>query len=678
MRAVILRSIVVIGIGGLVLAGVLYVASTVDARPPEVLAVNLTQPLADQADRALVTTSIEIAFSEPVEADGAAAAVSLEPSVPGSVSWSGTTMIFTPDEPLEVETEYAVVIGPGVRDLAGNEMTELPRAFTFVTAGRPSLVATDPADGAEDVPVGAVIALVFSTLMDTASVESALEIEPAFEHDLRWSGETLEIVPRETLDPATDYALRLAGSATDVAGVAIGTDVSVEFRTVAPGLAVEAVVPARGSDGIAPITPIAIIFDRPIDPDSIGQDLIEISPSVAGSIDIVATPEAPASSVLRFTPTAPLPANTTFEVELLPGVRSDDGRGGMAEPVRWTFTTGTAPGTLSNQVLFLSDRSGVTNVWAMNPDGTGQHQVSAELAGIVDYAAAPNGASLVVADGRRLVFLRADGSDRQALTEAGFLDFDPAYAPDGSRIAFARADAETGEGLGLWMWEIGAGAAIRVELPRDVRADRSPAPTAGTDGADDVAAYRAPRFAPDGQALAFVDTAGWIGILELPAERLTWIEAWAAGPPAWRPDSSGVLVSLGEPSSGMSFDAPVMPLAADSGAGVGLVNRSGTRVEPAAFDAEARLAGVAPDGRIAYLDGGAALWIADRPDERGARQPDLAGARVTELAFGPAGRVAVIALEASSPGAARLERLDLETGERSRLVRGAWWVRWLP
>jgi hypothetical protein len=67
MRSVLLRSLLVIGAGGLVLAGLLYVASTVDARPPAVLEVRLTQPLADDAQRALITTSLEVVFSETVE-----------------------------------------------------------------------------------------------------------------------------------------------------------------------------------------------------------------------------------------------------------------------------------------------------------------------------------------------------------------------------------------------------------------------------------------------------------------------------------------------------------------------------------------------------------------------------------------------------------------------------------
>jgi len=51
MRSVLLRTLAVIGAGGLVLAGVLFVASTVDARPPEVDGIRLTQPSTDDRRR---------------------------------------------------------------------------------------------------------------------------------------------------------------------------------------------------------------------------------------------------------------------------------------------------------------------------------------------------------------------------------------------------------------------------------------------------------------------------------------------------------------------------------------------------------------------------------------------------------------------------------------------------
>src|SRR5688500_20337617 len=67
MRSILLRSLLVIGAGGLALAALLYVASPVDARPPAVLEIRLTQPLADDVQRALITTSLEVVCSEMVE-----------------------------------------------------------------------------------------------------------------------------------------------------------------------------------------------------------------------------------------------------------------------------------------------------------------------------------------------------------------------------------------------------------------------------------------------------------------------------------------------------------------------------------------------------------------------------------------------------------------------------------
>ena len=307
MRTVLFRSLAVIAVGGIVLAGVLFVASTIDARAPAVLEVRLTQPLADEDRVALITTSIEVAFSEPVETAGATEAVRVEPEVDGAVNWSGSTMIFTPDHPLELETTYTLTVGPGIVDLAGNEMSELPQPFEFETAGRPALAGSNPPDGDDDVPLADPIALTFTTLMDTASVEAELQVQPNFAHELRWSGELLVIVPSQPLEPGQDYEISIGADAADVAGVTLGEAISVGFRTVAPGLTALTLVPADGVDGIAPTSPIAVIFDQPIDPESVSGDLLTVVPDVAGTLEVVALPDDPADEdgagrLLRFVP----------------------------------------------------------------------------------------------------------------------------------------------------------------------------------------------------------------------------------------------------------------------------------------------------------------------------------------------------------------------------------------
>lgn len=677
MRAAVFRSLLVIGAGGLVLAGVLYIASTVDARPPQALSISVTQPVGGDAQVALITTSIEVAFSEPVMAD-AADAVVIEPAVAGAPSWSGSTLTITPDEPLELESDYTVSVGAGVRDASGNEMTDLPSPFTFRTAGRPSVIETVPADGAMDVATDAPLEIRFSTLMDTASVEAGLSLDPGFAHDVRWSEDLLEIVPIAPLGADREYEVTIAATAADAAGVELGEAVTIRFRTVSPGLAIEAIVPADDVDGIALGTPIAVIFDRPIDPATVDDESLTITPDVAGTLEVVAAPGDPATDdgsgrVLRFTPSGPLAPTTTFQVDLGPGVASPEG-GGLAGPTSWTFTTGAPPGTVSNQITFLTERSGVANVWAMNADGTGQRQVTVELTPVLDYAVAQDGSSMVVGDGRRLVFIRTDGSERRVLTADEHWEVDPNYAPGGQRVAFARFDAEDGRGLGLWEWEVGSGEARAIDLPRDPTA--SPDPTQ-SDGAADLA-LRAPRYAPDGQALAFVDASGTVGILDLPDLRLAHVDYAASAKPVWLPDGSAVLLtgSTGGASVPRALDAPVPPLTPGDEDAVHRLGRSGTRVTDTAFGPGWRVLAVATDGTIAYATDRGWLGLTVSADELG-DPANVDGGRVVAGAFAPGESAMVIAVEGVDGGVG-LELVDLDTDLRTPLAPDGASPRWLP
>jgi Bacterial Ig-like domain/WD40-like Beta Propeller Repeat len=676
VRLVVFRSLIVLAVGALALLGVLYVASTVDARAPEVLGFELTQPLPDDRETALITTSLEVAFNEPVRVDAGTDPLALEPAVEGSVSWSGSTMIFTPRDRLALETEYVATVGTGIRDMAGNRIATPPPTFTFSTSGRPAVAQTLPEDGARDVAVEDTLRITFTTLMDTGSVERELSIEPAIRHELQWSGEVLEIVPADVLEPGRTYVIRIGADAADVAGVALGQSASITFQTVAAGLEPVAVLPADGVDGIAPTTPIAILFDRSIDPDSASADLVAIRPDVAGSVDVVpADPGGSGGTLLRFTPSGPLPLNTTFEVSVAPGLRAADG-GLMAEPLTWSFTTGAPAAALSNQITFISDRAGVANVWAMNPDGSGQHQVSTELTPVLDYAVSPDGSRLVVADGRRLVVMRGDGSGRSVITDDGHLEFDPAYAPDGQRLAFGRADAATDEGLGLWIASADGEGATQVEFPPEIGAEPTPSASGEDSGAGTL---RAPRFSPDGQALAFVDVGNQhLGVLELPSDRVTRVDATVTSPPEWVADSSAVLVTHRPRPDGQQLvraDGLVHPLEPNppDEMAIGQLSRSGLSLVPTDLGRGpgATLLAIDRDGRVAYLIGGR-LHVAGGVDESGELVRATADEIVRGAAFGRGEAVMVIAL------AGRVELLDLVTGRRTVLVPEGSRPNWLP
>ena len=554
-------------------------------------------------------------------------------------------------------------------------MNDDPEPFAFETVGPPALAAVDPPDGAVDVELGSPITLTFSTLMDTASVEEALTIEPAFAHDLVWSGRLLQIIPTEALEPGTDYRVTVDGRATDLAGVRLRQPAAVAWRTVPPGLEVEAIVPEIGIDGIAVTSPIAIIFDEPIDPESVSDDLVTVTPAVGGTVGVTPLPgdavdESGAGRALVFRPSAPLPANTTFTVEVLPGMRGLGGES-LPGPLSWTFTTGVAASRVSNQITFITARGGVENLWAMNPDGSGQRQLSAELAPVVDYVIAPDGESLVVSDGRRLVYQRADGSERRVLTGADVARIRscllarwparrlcprrcgqrvrprPVGVAGRRRRPRARLDSDGGRdqpGSSSDRRGRRPNCFARHAMPRMV--ERSPSSTVAARSACWTSSRIASRCTPSSPVV----------------RRYGSRTARASSSPA-RPTGRPRSRSL-RPCS-RCVRAPMTPCTRFRWVAEGRRECS---------PPGSAVIAVAVDGLIVYsADGG--LWLTELDDDRpGERILDDVLVRNGGFAPGGAGLV----IEINEPGVNRVELVDTETGDRTRMVTDARRPRWQP
>jgi WD40 repeat protein len=684
--------VVALVLGATALGAILYYASTVDGRGPTVVGVSLTQHLSQDPRQALTTTSIEVDFSEPVEHATAEAAFAISPAVEGAFSWSASSLTFTPAARLPLRTSFEVSVASGVRDRAGNAMTRATDPFAFETVGNPTVVSSQPIDAAEAIPLDAPIVVEFSTLMDTASVEAAIRLSPSSDVSLRWSRERLTIEPSAPWQPNRRYALTVGIGARDQAGTPLAQPFRLTFTTATAGLESTALVPSDTAAGISVFTPIAVVFDQPLDPDSVQDDILTVVPDVAGSLDAIAPPGAaglrdPVARILRFQPSGPLDPNTTYEVTLAPGLRGMDGAA-MPAGLSWTFTTGAPGATLSNQVAFLSDRGGIANLWAMNPDGSNQHQLSAELSPVTSYAVAPDGRSFLTGDGAAIVWQRADGSARRNLTDPAVLEFDAAYSPDGTTITFARADPVRGSSLGLWMSDADGSDPKPIELPGDASASPLPSPSTP------VPLLRTPRLSPDGTAVAFVDEAGMVGILELESQQLLTASFVALSEPIWLADGGGVIVD-GLPAGSAIGPQPARPgeavptldpaartLSATQLATLRMVrlDRSATAVRATGFGSGVIRPAADPNGGFAYLRlAGGALdsgtpWVTSTLDDPGREIPGPTAAPPAWLAFAPDGRSLVIGQ--ADPGGVWL--MDVATGSAHRLSQDGWLPRWLP
>jgi TolB protein len=95
--------------------------------------------------------------------------------------------------------------------------------------------------------------------------------------------------------------------------------------------------------------------------------------------------------------------------------------------------------------------SGHSNVYTINPDGTGlrqlTHVAAHQAAGAPDWS--PGGGKIVYESnqtgGYQIWVMNSDGSgQRRVADDPGFADLEPAWSPDGARILFSRCDDHLG------------------------------------------------------------------------------------------------------------------------------------------------------------------------------------------------------------------------------------------
>jgi hypothetical protein len=201
-------------------------------------------------------------------------------------------------------------------------------------------------------------------------------------------------------------------------------------------------------------------------------------------------------------------------------------------------------------------------------------------------------------------------------------------------------------------------------------------------------------MSPDGTALAFVDEAGRVAILDLEVEQLTLVPFDAFSEPVWLADGSGVLVS-GLPAGSHAGEGlypprtlvpPLDPASSRLDASqasalrVVRIDRFATSAIPTAFGAGAVRPVVDAAGRFAFIRVGGVsidsglLWVSDALEDPGRQVSGDAGRRVATAAFAPEPGSVVVG--EPRPGGVWL--VNLGNGEAQRLSADGWLPRWLP
>ena len=214
-------------------------APTVTSTSPSTSAtgVALNQKIAATFSEAMDPSTV-VAANVTVTAPGPVA-------VAGSVAYVGTTMTFTPTNPLAANTVYTLKISTGAKDLAGN-----PLATTFVssfTTGAtadttaPTVSSTSPRDLQTNVVINKTIAATFSKPIDALTLTTtsfkltgpgSANVAGTVNYDAASMIATFS--PSSNLAPNTTYTATIKGGANgvkDLAGNPLAIDKVWTFTT---------------------------------------------------------------------------------------------------------------------------------------------------------------------------------------------------------------------------------------------------------------------------------------------------------------------------------------------------------------------------------------------------------------------------------------------------------------
>ncbi|HEX7965290.1 MAG TPA: Ig-like domain-containing protein [Gammaproteobacteria bacterium] len=308
---------------------------------------------ADKAADILLGTEISVTFGQtmdPTTIDAGTFRV-LAPGgvpVPGSVSYTGVTAVFTPTNPLMPDTTYDVEVSQDVKSLDGIPM-DADYRFAFTTgedlAGTPPVVLyTLPAFGDQDVAPNTSILAIFDEPMDPLSLTTASFTVTAATGEpvsgvVTYTGTTAVFTPDTQLLPGVTYTGRIGTAATDLNGEPLASSYVWTFTTGSGNAASTPQIlftdPAVNDSMVSPYKKISIAFNEVMDPRTLDAGTIQVTDEngtpVPGTFTYMAF-------AVVFTPANRLDMGETYTVTVSGDVKDLEGIR-MGSDYSWTFST---------------------------------------------------------------------------------------------------------------------------------------------------------------------------------------------------------------------------------------------------------------------------------------------------------------------------------------------------
>ncbi len=202
--------------------------------------------------------------------------------VPGTVTYTGLSAIFTPTSNLAASTPYTATLTTGTRDAAGNALAS-DYVWSWTTAASPDIAAptvtgTIHANGASSVPINTAVGATFSEAMDPLTINNLNftlttdggAVVPGI---TSYTGVSAVFRPLNNLASSTHYNVTVkggVGGVKDVTGNPMVADFMIGWTTAAaPDTTpptVTGTINANGALNVPINTKVSISFSEGIDP----------------------------------------------------------------------------------------------------------------------------------------------------------------------------------------------------------------------------------------------------------------------------------------------------------------------------------------------------------------------------------------------------------------------------